>query len=345
MKKLFLLPIITLLFLCGCSNSSAKETISVYNAGEYIDPEILKDFEKETGIRVNYSTFASNEDMYIKVTQSQDTYDVLVPSDYMIEKLIKGDFLQELDFSQIENFKEVEDNLINPSYDKENKYSVPYFWGTLGIIYNKDFVKGKVDSWDVLWDPAYTDQIIMYNSQRDTIGCALKRLGYSLNSSDPKEIEEAKKSLIDQKKIVYAYMDDDGRDVVVSGDANLSLMYSGDALLMMSQNESLDYVIPKEGSNMWIDAMVIPKNSENPSGAHKFINYMLNKEVQVKNVNYCKGYTSPVKGVKDLLPDEIKNSKVAYPDMDSLNNMETFVDIGDAVKLYDKAWTEINASS
>lgn len=347
MKKIILaLSVLMLLTLSACGKKDqAKEEIYVYNWGEYIDPSILKDFQKETGIKVNYDTYASNEDLYIKMTQSQDKYDVIVPSDYMIERLIKEDLIQEINFDNIPNFSGVEDILKNPSFDPENKYSVPYFWGTVGIVYNKKEVTDKVDSWDILWNEKYKDQIIMYNSQRDTLGLALKRLGYSLNSTNEKELEEAKKSLIEQKPLVYAYLDDDGRDVVVQGDANLSVMYSGDALLMMAQNEDLDYVVPKEGSNIWYDSMVIPKNAQNVSGAEKFINYMLKPEVQAKNAEYCVGYTSPVKGVKDLLPDEIKNSKVAYPDIDLLPPLESFRDLGDFIKVYDRIWTEINASN
>lgn len=347
MKKIILaLSVLMLLTLSACGKKDqAKEEIYVYNWGEYIDPSILKDFQKETGIKVNYDTYASNEDLYIKMTQSQDKYDVIVPSDYMIERLIKEDLIQEINFDNIPNFSGVEDILKNPSFDPENKYSVPYFWGTVGIVYNKSEVKDKVDSWNILWNEKYKDQIIMYNSQRDTLGLALKRLGYSLNSTNEKELEEAKKSLIEQKPLVYAYLDDDGRDVVVQGDANLSVMYSGDALLMMAQNEDLDYVVPKEGSNIWYDSMVIPKNAQNVSGAEKFINYMLKPEVQAKNAEYCVGYTSPVKGVKDLLPDEIKNSKVAYPDIDLLPPLESFRDLGDFIKVYDRIWTEINASN
>ncbi len=347
MKKIILaLSVLMLLTLSACGKKDqAKEEIYVYNWGEYIDPSILKDFQNETGIKVNYDTYASNEDLYIKMTQSQDKYDVIVPSDYMIERLIKEGLIQEINFENIPNFSGVEDILKNPSFDPENKYSVPYFWGTVGIVYNKSEVKDKVDSWNILWNEKYKDQIIMYNSQRDTLGLALKRLGYSLNSTDEKELEEAKNSLIQQKPLVYAYLDDDGRDVVVQGDANLSVMYSGDALLMMAQNEDLDYVVPKEGSNIWYDSMVIPKNAKNVSGAEKFINYMLKPEVQAKNAEYCVGYTSPVKGVKDLLPDEIKNSKVAYPDIDLLPPLESFRDLGDFIKVYDRIWTEINASN
>lgn len=347
MKKIILaLSLLMLIGLTGCSKEeSAKEEIYVYNWGEYIDPQILKDFQKETGIKVNYDTYASNEDLYIKMTQSQDKYDVVVPSDYMIERLTKEGLLREIDFNNIPNFENVEDLLKNPSFDPENKYSVPYFWGTVGIVYNKAEVKDVVDSWDILWNEKYKDQIIMYNSQRDTLGIALKRLGYSLNSTSEEELQEAKKSLIEQKPLVYAYLDDDGRDVVVQGDANLSVMYSGDALLMIEQNEDLDYVVPKEGSNIWYDSMVIPKNAKNVAGAEKFINYMIKKEVQAKNAEYCVGYTSPVKGVKELLPDEIKDSKVAYPDIDKLPDLESFRDLGDFIKVYDRLWTEINASN
>lgn len=347
MKKIILaLSLLMLLTLTACGKEkSAKEEIYVYNWGEYIDPQILKDFQKETGIKVNYDTYASNEDLYIKMTQSQDKYDVVVPSDYMIERLSKEGLIQEINFKNIPNFDGVEDNLKNPTFDPENKYSVPYFWGTVGIVYNKKEVKDPVDSWNILWNEKYKDQIIMYNSQRDTIGIALKRLGYSLNSTSEEELQEVKQSLIEQKPLVYAYLDDDGRDVVVQGDANLSVIYSGDALLMMQQNKDLDYVVPKEGSNIWYDSMVIPKNAKNVSGAEKFINYMLKPEVQAKNAEYCVGYTSPVKGVKDLLPDEIKNSKVAYPDIDKLPPLEAFRDLGDFIKVYDRIWTEINASN
>lgn len=348
MKKIIIaLSILLMLTLsaCGKEEVSPENQISVYNWGDYIDPEILKDFEEETGIKVNYSTFASNEDLYIKLTQSQERYDVVIPSDYMIERLIKEDLVSEINFDNVENFKNVEEDLKNPAFDPENKYSVPYFWGTLGIVYNKKEIKEKIDSWDDLWNEKYKDQIIMYNSQRDTIGPALIRLGYSLNSTDPKELEEAKESLIKQKKLVYAYLDDDARDVVVQGDANICVMYSGDALNMIEQNPNLEYVIPKEGSNIWYDSMVIPKNAANKAGAEKFINYLLRPEVQAINAEYSVGYTSPVKGVKELLPDEIKNSKVAYPNMDELPPLEAYRYLDDAVKLYDRTWTEIIATN
>lgn len=347
MKKTLtlLIVVLSMVFLTACGNSKKTASINVYNWGEYIDPQILKDFEKETGIHVNYTTYASNEDMYIKLTQSSDKYDVIVPSDYMIERLIRENRLQPIDFSKMKNWNLVEDKLKNPVFDPQNKYSVPYFWGTLGIVYNKAKLGKDIDSWNALWDPQYKNQIIMYNSQRDSIGVALKRLGYSLNTTDPKQLEEAKKALIEQKPLVYAYLTDDGRDVMIQEDANLAVMYSGDAALVAKENPHLSYVVPKEGSNIWYDSMCIPKNAENVEGAIQFIDYMCRPEVAAKNAKYSVGYTSPIKGAKELLPKEMQESKIAYPDINQLPPLEAYKDLGDSIQLYDKIWTEINATS
>lgn len=347
MKKfvLSLLAVLSLALLTACGNSTSTASINVYNWGEYIDPQILKDFEKETGIHVNYTTFASNEDMYIKVTQSSDKYDVIIPSDYMIERLIREGWLQPIDYSKMHNWNLIDDKLKNPAFDPENKYSVPYFWGTVGIVYNKEKLGKDIDSWNALWDPQYKGQIIMYNSQRDSIGVALKRLGYSLNSTDAKQLEEAKKSLIEQKPLVYAYLTDDGRDVMIQEDANFAVMYSGDAALMAKENPHLAYVVPKEGSNIWYDSMCIPKNAENVDGAIAFMDYMCRPEVAAKNAEYSVGYTSPVKGAKELLPKELQDSHIAYPDINSLPPLEAYKDLGDAIQQYDRIWTEVNATS
>ncbi|WP_138158839.1 ABC transporter substrate-binding protein [Peptoniphilus catoniae] len=350
MKKKFnfvLILLILLISLAACSKGdSSKETINVYNAGEYIDMSVIKDFEKEFNAKVVYDTFASNEDMYLKVTQGNDTYDVLVPSDYMIERLIKEDFLQKLNFENIPNFEKVEDALKNPEFDPSNEYSVPYFSGTLGIIYNKSIIDDKIDSWTDLWQEKYKDQIIMYNSQRDSIALTLKMLGYSMNSTNPKELEEAKQALIKQKHLVYAYLTDDGKDTIVQGDAAIGVQYSGDAALMINDNPDLEYVIPKEGSNVWIDSFVIPKNAENKELAEKFINFMCRPEIAKRNAEYLVGYTSPIKDVKNLLPEEMKNSEVAYPDYSKLPELETYKNLDkEVLALYDKVWTEVSASS
>ena len=343
--KRFTLLVILLLAITACSKDN-KETINVYNAGEYIDTAILKDFEKEYNIKVNYNTYASNEDMYIKVTQGNDKYDVIFASDYMTEKLIKENFLDKINYNKIENYKNIEEIYRNMPFDPNNEYSVPYFVGTLGIIYNKSLINDDIDSWKDLWNKKYKNQIIMYNSQRDSIAIALKMLGYSMNSKDINELNQAKQALLKQKSLVYAYLTDDMKDAIVQGDAGIGVQYSGDAAMMISDNPDLKYVIPKEGSNIWMDSMLIPANAKNKAGAEKFINYLCRPEVAAKNAEYLMGYTSPVQGAKDYLPDEIKNSEVAFPDYSKLPSLETYSYLGEeTLSLYDKIWVEVSASS
>lgn len=262
----------------------------------------------------------------------------------MVERLIKEGLVQKIDFTKIPNFAGIENTIKNPSFDPTNEYSVPYFWGTLGIVYNDSMIKDKIDSWDDLWNEKYKNQIIMYNSQRDSIAIALKKLGYSMNSTNMDELQEAKNELIKQKRLVYAYLTDDGRDVLVQGDAAIGVMYSGDALLMMNENKDLKYVIPKEGSNIWYDSFVIPTSSKNKEGAEKFINFMSRPDIAALNAEYCVGYTSPVIKAKDLLPEEIKNSYVAYPDIRELPRLEAYRDLDKLVSTYDRIWTEVIAT-
>lgn len=345
-KKIIGLIFVYLLVFTGCaSSSSSGEVLNVYNWGDYIDESLLTKFEEETGIKVVYDTFSSNEDMYIKVKQGIDAYDILVPSDYMIERLIDEDLIQEIDLSKIPNFEKVNNNLKNPDFDPENKYSIPYFWGTGGIIYNSSFIKDEITSWKDLFNEKYSGQIIMYNSSRDSIAIALKALGYSMNSTDLKELEEAKDLLIKQKPHVFAYQADEGRDTLVSGDAAIGFMYSGDALNMISQNPDLKYVLPKEGANIWFDAMVIPKSSQNLEAAHKFIDFMCRPENAAVNAEYSVGFSSPIDDAIELLPDEIKNSEVAYPDNDLLKNGEIYKNDASILAEYDRIWTEVTTSN
>ena len=244
------------------------------------------------------------------------------------------------------NYEEkVNENLKNPEFDPENKYSVPYFWGTGGIIYNSKEITDDINSWSDLFDEKYSGEILMYNSSRDSIAVALKSLGYSMNSTDLNELEEAKDLLIAQKPHVLAYQADEGRDTIVSGDANIGFMYSGDALMMIEQNPDLKYVLPEEGPNIWFDAMVIPSSSENSEGAHKFINFMLEPENAAINTEYSLGFSSPVDEAIELLPDEIKNSEVAYPDNSLLENGEVYKNSTEILSEYDRIWTEITTSN
>lgn len=350
MKKIYLSLLVIFILLLAPMLSSCKgktmikNEVDVYNWGEYIDPETIKIFEEETGIKVRYDTYASNEDMYVKIKQNTDNYDVIVPSDYMIERMIKEGLLAKIDFNNIPNFSGIEDSIKYPEFDPTNEYSVPYFWGTVGIIYNTEMIDENIDSWSDLWNKKYSGKIIMYNSQRDSIAIALKKLGYSMNSDDIKELHDAKEALIEQKPLVYAYLTDDGRDVIVQEDAAIAVMYSGDALLMMNENEKLKYVVPKEGSNKWYDSFVIPKTAMHKENAEKFINFMSRPDIAAKNAEYCMGYTSPVLKAKELLPENIKNSYVAYPDSSELPGLEAYHDLGDMVELYDRIWTEVIAT-
>ncbi len=328
------------LLLTGCGNK--KPVLNVYNWGDYIDPSVIRDFEKEFNVKVNYNTFATNEDMYVSIKKGGTSYDVAFPSDYMIERMINEDLLEKIDKENIPNIKYIEDRFLNLEFDPNNDYSVPYMWGTFGIIYNKNMVSEEVDSWDILWDERYKDQILMLDSQRDSIAVALKKLGYSMNSRNIDELEEAKEELIKQKPLVYAYVGDEVKDMMVGEEAALAVVWSGDAVAMIRENDNLEYVIPKEGSNLWFDSMVIPKNSKNKELAEQFINFMNRPEIAARNTDYI-GYSTPNYKAMELLPEEIINSKVAYPTDEEMGSVEIFKDPKDIIKVYDEIWLEIKA--
>lgn len=344
MKRLPIILLISMLLLTACGKTGdKKETIHVYNWGDYVDMDTIRAFEKETGIKVIYDTFASNEDLYVKLKKSNDPYDVIVPSEYMVERMIREDMLLPLNYDLIPNMKKLDKRILNMDYDPGNKFSVPYFWGTLGIVVNRDYVKAPVDSWSALWDPKYKNEIIMYNSQRDSIAIALKYLGYSMNSRSMKELEAAKEALIAQKPLVYAYLADEGRDVMSQGDAALSVMYSGDAAMMRQENKSLEYIIPKEGTNIWYDSFAVPKQSKNPEGAMAFINFMSRPDIAAKNAEHNVGFATPIPEAIALLPKALREDPVAYPDLDRLPPLEVYRDLHDFVEVYDRIWTEVTA--
>lgn len=339
-KGALILSIIILVgvFITACGNK--KPTLNVYNWGDYMEPSVIKDFEKEFGVKVNYNTFATNEDMYVSLKKGSTSYDVVFPSDYMVERMIKEDMLEKLDKNNIPNLKNIEERFLNLDYDPNNKYSVPYLWGTMGILYNKELVDDKVDSWDILWNEKYSKKILMLDSQRDSIAVALKKLGYSMNSRDLRELNEAKEELIKQKSLVYAYVGDEVKDMMVAEDAALAVVWSGDAEAGIWENENLAYAIPKEGTNLWFDCMVIPKTSKNKELAEEFINYILRPEIAVRNTEYI-GYSTPNYKGMELLPDRIKNSKIAYPTDEEIGEVEIFTDPKDIIKVYDEIWLEV----
>ena len=334
---------------CGSASSASGENgqVIVYNWGEYIDPDTITMFEEETGIKVVYDEFETNEIMYPKVETGASEYDVICPSDYMISKMIESDLLSELNFDNMPNAKaNIGEQYWEQSkgFDPENKYSVPYCWGTVGILYNKTMVDEPIDSWSVLWDPKYKDSILMQDSVRDAFGVTLKYLGYSLNSTDLDELNEAKNLLIKQKPLVQAYVVDQVRDKMIGNEAAIGVIYSGEAIYTQKENPNLEYVIPKEGSNIWIDSWVIPKNAEHKENAEKFINFLCRPDIALKNFEYIT-YSTPNEAARELIEDEsIRNSKIAFPDASELSGCETFKFLGDKNDaVYNELWREVKS--
>lgn len=334
--------------LTGCENSASGKNgeVIVYSWGEYIDPETLSIFEKETGIKVIYDEFETNETMYPKVEAGAASYDVICPSDYMIQKMIANDLLAEINFDNIPNSKNIGMQYFEQSreFDPENRYSVPYCFGTVGILYNKTMVDEPVESWSILWDEKYADNILMQDSVRDAFMVALKLNGHSMNTLNEKELEKAKKTLIMQKPLVQAYVIDQVRDKMIGGEAALGVIYSGEAIYTQYENPDLEYVIPKEGTNVWIDSWVIPKNAPNKKNAEIFINFLCRADIALMNFEYIT-YSTPNTAAQALIEDEaIRHSDIAFPDFDQYENLETFHYLGTkGDTLYNNLWKEVKA--
>ena len=351
MKKylsvIVLVSLLAAVCLTGCKKSGdSNGEVVVYNWGEYIDPETLEMFEKETGIKVIYDEFETNETMYPKVEAGATVYDVICPSDYTIRKMIENDLLQELNFDNIPNAKNIGQQYYDSAqeFDPGNLFAVPYCWGTVGILYNKTMVDEPVDSWTILWDPKYKDNILMQDSVRDAFMVALKTKGYSMNTLDLDELTEAKNYLLEQKSLVQAYVVDQVRDKMIGNEAALGVIYSGEAIFTQRENPDLEYVIPKEGTNVWIDAWVVPKNAKNVENAEKFIDFMCRPDIALMNFDYIT-YSTPNDAARDLIEDEeIRNSKIAFPDLSQYNDLETYTYLGqEGDELYNELWKEVKS--
>ena len=326
----------------GSGAEATGGVVNVYNWGEYIDESVLTDFEEATGIKVNYQMYDSNETMYSKVAAGGAEYDVVIPSDYMIARMIEEDMLEPLNFDNIPNFADIDPNLLNPAYDPENLYSVPYMWGTVGILYNTTMVSEPVDSWGILWDTDYMNNVFMLDSIRDTMGVTLKYLGYSMNTRDPVALEAAKQKLIEQKQsgVVKAYQVDETKDKMVAGEAALAVMWSGDAQYAIDLNPDLAYAIPKEGSNVWVDCMVIPKTAKNKENAEAFINFLCRPDIAQKN---CEAiwYSTPNTEAIKLMGEEYTSNTTMNPSAEDVANCEYFHDIQDFIAIYTALWQEV----
>ena len=332
------------LIRCG-SVSRQQKVLKVYNAGEYIDLSLLEKFEEEFNCTVIYETFESNEMMYTKLS-SGESYDILVPSDYMIERLIKEDYLQALDWKMIPNKANLMDEVLDQSYDPGNRYSCPYFWGTVGILYDKTIVDEEdlKEGWDLLRDTKYKGQIYMYDSERDSFMIALKALGYSMNTTDEKEIEDAYNWLIEQRDTMDPiYAGDDVIDNMISGNKAMAVVYSGDASYIISENENMAYLTPSQGTNVWYDSMLITRDCSEVDLAHEFINFMLRDDNALANTEEV-GYTSPVVSAFEEMKDTTYEGISSYiPEIDNEDN-EIFAYQAPAVKqLYAELWTKVKA--
>lgn len=326
-----------------------KLSINVYNWGEYISNgsegslDVIAAFENISGIQVNYTNYATNEDMYAKFKAgSGSVYDIVIPSDYMIAKMIKEDMLEKLDFDNIPNISYVDEQYRYPDFDKNGEYSVPYTWGTVGIIYNTKYVtEEEASTWDVLWNPKFKNEILMFSNSRDAFAIALAKLGYSLNTDNLGEIKEAGALLQEQKQYVQTYVMDQIFDKMQLEEAYVAPYYAGDAMTMIKRNPSLAFAFPKESSNIFIDSICIPKGSENKEAAEAFINFLCEPEVAAANCEYiC--YSTPESAAKELLPDEMKDSPIAYPDAETIARFESFVDLpSEANELIIRLWNDI----
>ncbi|MEA5012894.1 MAG: ABC transporter substrate-binding protein [Angelakisella sp.] len=327
-------------------------SLNVYNWGEYISDgeddslDVNKAFEELTGIKIVYSTYDTNESLYAKLKTGGTSYDVIIPSDYMIARMIEEDMLQPIDFNNVPNFQYINERYVNPSYDAENLYSVPYTWGTVGLIYNTTMVDPNepMDSWTVMWNPVYQDSILMFANSKDAFGIAFKVLGYPINVQNLDQLEEATQLLKEQKSVLQAYVMDEIFDKMTGGEAAIAPYYAGDALTMIEENPDLAFVVPKEGSNIFTDAMCIPKSAKNKELAEMYINFMLEPEVGLANIDYI-GYSTPNDEVYELLDNEIKENGISYPDEEILANCEYFTHTAPELALaMDEKWTEILSS-
>jgi len=324
-------------------------TLNVFNWGEYISDgsegtlNVLEEFEKISGIEVVYNNYETNEDLYAKLSASRDNpqYDIIIPSDYMISRMIREDMLEKINIDNVPNIKMIDDKYRYPDFDVTGEYSVPYTWGTVGIVYNTEYIdKADIGTWDLLWNKKYAGNILMFSNSRDAYGIALKKLGYSLNSTDINEIEDATEILKLQRSVNQAYVMDQTFDKMENESAYIAPYYAGDCLSMMENNENLAFYYPEEGFNIFIDSACIPKGAKNKEAAEAFINFLCETDIAVANCEYICYFTPHIEAAKLVEFDER-----IYPTDKQLENAESYVALPDDINsLYDASWIEVRSS-
>jgi spermidine/putrescine transport system substrate-binding protein len=342
----------TATMLGGCSNSrtaseSSARQLNIYSWPDYISPEIIPNFEKRYGIKVVYDTVSSNEGLLAKFQAGASNYDIVVPSGYMVKQLKKLDLLQKINKDKLPNFKNIAERFRNPAFDRHCEYSMPYTFGTTGIAFNKHAFGGQEKDephdWDAFWDKRAAGRMTLLDDPRETLGLALKRKGVSYNSTDPHLVEQACEDLKAQKPSVMCYTSDQVIVYLASGDSLLSLAFSGDAHQATRQNPDVKYIIPQSGASMWVDNMCIPKAAPHPDNAHLWLNYMMEPEVAASIANYTY-YATPNQPALKLVKPEMLAMKSLYPDEELLDKCEEIDDIGSAIFLYDRMWTELKCA-
>ncbi|MFL4358198.1 ABC transporter substrate-binding protein [Streptococcus uberis] len=310
----------------GSANQSDK--LVIYNWGDYIDPALLKKFTKETGIQVQYETFDSNEAMYTKIKQGGTTYDIAVPSDYTIDKMIKEDLLVKLDKSKLKGMENIGTEFLGKGFDPKNDYSIPYFWGTVGIVYNDQMVDKAPKHWKDLWRPEYQNDIMLIDGAREVMGLGLNTYGYSLNAKNMSQLNQVENKLQSLTPNIKAIVADEMKGYMIQGDAAIGVTFSGEASEMLDGNDHLHYVVPSEGSNLWFDNLVLPKTMRHEKEAYAFLNFINEPKNAAQNAEYI-GYATPNNKAKELLPKEVKNDKAFYPDQATIKKLEVYDNLGD----------------
>ena len=334
--------------LGGCSDPSSSsladneelETLYYFTWSDYVEPELLTVFEASRGVRVVVDTFSSNEELLAKVQTGMTGYDVVVPSDFMAGIMGRLGLLAELDLARIPHVRDLERHLTQLPFDPVQKYAIPYLWGTVGIGYNSEVVTEKPTSWDVLWDIQYSGRISMLNDQREVLGLALRALGHSLNSRDPLLIQQAKVKLIEQKPLVKAYTSEQFDHLLVSGDVVLAHAWGGPVARAMRENSSLRFAIPKEGGTIWTDCLAVLASSRKKILAMDFINYLLSEQIALQTSKRLL-FASANRHVRPQLSEDIRNNSAVYPPNEVLARMEWMDDVQEAIRDYDRAWTEL----
>ncbi len=342
MKKFSFVTVLVLLFsLSSCSSYAPNEILYVYNWGEYIDSTVNDKFEEEYGIKVVYDEYDNNESMYAALKNGAAKYDVVFPSDYMVARLISEDMLEPLNFDNIPNYSQIMDRFKGLEYDPDEQYSVPYMWGTICLLYNPNFVDETPTSWDILWDEKYDGKTLMYNNSRDALGLTLIKNGNSVNTVNKDELRKAADDVIELKKNLQAFVSDEIFNRMESGSAYITPAYAGDALTMIEENPDLLFTVPEEGTNMYVDAMCIVKNSKNKDAAEKYINFLCREDIAMLNCLET-WYSTPHQQVYDNLDEEIKNDGISYPSEEVLDKTQVYSNLPkDVLEYYTELWIDI----